>query len=291
MRSACSAALGEALLKHCKEYYIFSMTHALEHSPQAFLNDALRFIERSRKAILDISKTSFRAELKDDNSYLTAADTMAERVLREAIQARFPQHEILGEEFAGQEDSAGYLWTIDPIDGTQNFVHGIPTYGTILSLRHEGQAIVGVVDHPAMGLTYYGAKGCGAFCNGERIHIVDSLLPQGLDANEIIGTATRGMFERSGEGKLLDAFMQLHGATRIYYDVFATTQAIHGRLGAHVEFNVVLWDMSPTKLLVEEAGGAYEELRRWKDTKGQTRYSIIFGKPSVVAQVGKHFRA
>ena len=118
-------------------------------------------------------EAGFRKRLKADASYVTNADLAVERTLRALIGRRFPAHGIVGEEFPPVNAGAAFQWILDPIDGTLSFTHGIPYFGTIIALHHDGIPIVGVIDHPALGLCYSAGLGLGAWCNGRRLHVRD----------------------------------------------------------------------------------------------------------------------
>jgi histidinol-phosphatase len=259
------------------------------------LTKTLEFVREARAAILERSSKGFSIDIKSDRSFVTEADLEAEKILRARIGQNFPDHGIVGEEMENTNPSSPYQWYIDPIDGTRNFANNIPTYGTIVGLHHNGKPIAGVIDHPALNLLYYGATGQGAYCNGQRLTIHDRSAGQtrtsavGLDENEIVLISTRGMFDRSGETALFDKFLQQHPTVYIYYDVFSTTRAVQGSVGALVEFNVKMWDCSASQLLIEEAGGRFEYIRERKNPGGPTSYSMVFGKPSVVETLLKFF--
>lgn len=248
---------------------------------EEFLAHALRFVDGTRRVILDRWKAGLHPELKGDKSFVTEADLEAELFIRDAVAKHFPHHGVIGEEHPNTNPEAEFQWVVDPIDGTQNFVHGVPTFGTILGLHFRGVPLIGVIDHPALDSRCWGGKGLGVKKDGEPVRIVDTNSAT-LDVNEIIATSTRGMFERTGEGPLLDRFMQMHGATRIFYDVFGHTMAVCGNVGALVEFNVRIWDLAAAPVLVEEAGGRCVEVRRTEQPGKAPLISVIMGKPSVV---------
>lgn len=254
-----------------------------------FLEHALRFVDGTRQVIFERWKAGLHPELKGDKSLVTEADLEAELFIRDAVARHFPGHGVIGEEHPNTHPESEFQWVVDPIDGTQNFVHGVPTFGTILGVHFRGVPIVGVIDHPALDIRLWGAKEFGVWKNGERVTIVDSK-SAGLDINEIVATSTRGMFERTSEGPLLDRFMKTHGATRIYYDVFGHTMAVCGNVGALVEFNVRIWDLAAAPLLVEEAGGKCLEVRRTEVPGKAPLISVIMGKPSVVDVLAPHFQ-
>ena len=252
---------------------------------KTFKENADRFVAIARESVLKhYLNRSFTIQLKSDVSPVTEADLEAERILRESISQTYPEHGIIGEEYPPSNPASDFQWTIDPIDGTQNFAAGIPTFGIMLSLRYQNAPIIGIIDHPALNLNYSSGFGLGTFCNQKRVHIVDTPAIA-LGPEHIIITSTKGMFQRTGEGVLMDEFIKTHPTNRIYYDCFGHSLAASGCVDAMVEFNVRIWDASPTELLVTEAGGMFKYIRAQPST-APTEYtnflSAIFGKPSIV---------
>ena len=126
--------------------------------------------------------------LKYDGSVVTAADKAAEDDLRRVIEANFPGHRVFGEEGGGEEDICrGPVWLIDPIDGTNNFVHALPTWGVSAGLIRDGRPALGVIYYPVLRETYRAIAGQGAWCNGVRLHADDSAEP---DRNAIFGVTS-----------------------------------------------------------------------------------------------------
>lgn len=246
-----------------------------ERARQEYLDFALGLISRTRAAIR-ARLGKLKVEVKPDASLVTDVDKAVEILLRETIGARFPQHGILGEEFGHTQPRAPFQWILDPIDGTDNLAHEIPTYGTIIALHHEGVPLLGVIDHPALDLTYSAVRGLGAFCNGERLSIApaDTTVPL---SREIVITTAPENFARSQDLLTFDAICRAFPNLRIYRDCFAQTLAAQGSVGAMVEFNVRLWDIAAVPVLVEEAGGKYVCVRERAGV-----YSAVFGKAAVV---------
>lgn len=108
-------------------------------------------------------------ETKADASPVTAIDKQVETTIRSQIQAIYPEHGILGEEFDGKNLDAEYMWVIDPIDGTKAFITGIPVYGTLICLAHHGRPVLGIIDHPATQDRWVGAQGMVSTFNGQPI--------------------------------------------------------------------------------------------------------------------------
>lgn len=226
---------------------------------------------------------SYRVDAKSDSSPVTDADLAAERTIRQLIEDRYPEHGILGEEFDAKGPEREWLWTIDPIDGTENFARGIPTFGTMVALKHEGRPVVGVLDHPAMGVTVHAAKGRGAFWNKRKLTIGSA---EPLQAGDVIATSNRKTFERSGEGAVFDALHAWHGSARMYYDCFSHSLAARGSLAAVVEFNLAPWDLAPSEIIIREAGGEFVTVA----TEG-ARSSAVFGRTAAVRSIVEYLQA
>ena len=109
-------------------------------------------------------------ELKPDSSYVTDTDKGIERALRAMIETQFPAHGILGEEYGAQNANAEYVWVLDPIDGTAAFVAGLPVFGTLIALLHEGVPVIGVIDHLMTNDRWIGALGRPTTRNGAVVH-------------------------------------------------------------------------------------------------------------------------
>ncbi|MCB8823145.1 inositol monophosphatase family protein [Microvirga rosea] len=113
----------------------------------------------------------FRAclvEYKPDGSEVTIADRLAEEAIREILCRECPTHAILGEEFGGEFDAEGYTWVVDPIDGTTYFAMGVPLFGTLIGLLHNGEPIAGVIRFPVLGETVYAGQGLGCWRRLDR---------------------------------------------------------------------------------------------------------------------------
>src|SRR5436305_5968697 len=117
--------------------------------------------------------SSLAVEWKTDKSPVTVADREAETFLRKTLRERFPGDGFLGEEFGDQPGTTGYRWIIDPIDGTRNFVRGIPLWGTLVGLEYRDEQIAGVAEVPTLGHTYRALRGDGAYRNDRRIRVSD----------------------------------------------------------------------------------------------------------------------
>ena len=111
------------------------------------------------KITLEYFQTRHSVERKPDKSVVTIADRRAEEAIRHLVRSRFPNHSIIGEEYGAETASSDYTWIVDPIDGTQSFVHGVPFYGVLLGLEYQKKPVLGVVNCPALDEMVYAAQG------------------------------------------------------------------------------------------------------------------------------------
>ncbi len=137
--------------------------------------DLIQFTVRLADATGVVARRHFRnpalaVEAKADLSPVTIADREVELTLRREIAAAHPDHGIVGEEFPAERPDAEFVWVVDPIDGTKAFLAGKPTFGTLIALLHRGRPLLGVIDHPALGERWIGARGHPTTHNGHPVH-------------------------------------------------------------------------------------------------------------------------
>lgn len=204
-------------------------------------------------AILDryFEMTGLEREIKDDKSFVTKADKEAEAAVVTIIRERYPDHGILGEEGADVNLDAQYQWVIDPLDGTANFVNGIPIFAVSIGILHKGEPFIGVVYNPVTESLYAGEKGKGATYNGKPCRVSD----QAADA----GIVTFGPARKETERflKLFVTAKQKHFKSVRFLGSTALEMGYVARGGteAFVCTGLSLWDFAAGKLLIAEAGG------------------------------------
>ena len=252
-------------------------------------NKARLFVSETDKIIKKRFTEGFSSKEKNDNSLVTEVDLEIESYLRKRISEEFPEHGIIGEEHQASNPGSTFQWILDPIDGTQSFVHGVPTFGTLLAVQREDQNIAGIISHPMLSERYAAAIGLGCYCNDSKIQIKDQPTDK-IDPNEIITICSRKQWELTNQRADFDRFWDKHSFFRIYYDCFALSRAVAGQVGCAVEMNVNLWDIAPCQVMVKEAGGAYIDLGKTTLTDGKNLYSALFGKKSVVRFVKDWFQ-
>ena len=194
--------------------------------------------------------------LKADRSPVTVADHEAEAAIVETLRRAFPDHGVLGEE-SGSRGSAERRFIVDPIDGTRNFVRGIPVWAVMLGLEERGAITAGVIWEPVRGNLYLARRGQGAFLNGERIRVsrVAAL------GEAMLVHATLNALRRDG---LWDGFVRLVDATarqRGFGDYLCYTTIAEGKAEVALATNVKAWDLAAAKILLEEAGGRLTDVR------------------------------
>lgn len=211
------------------------------------------------RAAGDVALKYFRrgveVTLKADRSPVTQADREAEQVIVELLGREFPTHGFLGEEL-GARGSKDVRWIVDPIDGTRNFVRGIPIWAVLIALEERGEITAGVILNPVSGELWTARKGQGAFLGGERIRVSEvSSLEKATLVHASLGPVRRGGH--------WDGFLRLVDATdrqRGFGDFMCYTVLAEGKAEIVVEApDLKPWDLAPVKLLVEEAGGRFTD--------------------------------
>ena len=214
------------------------------------LADVADEITFSRFRALDL-----RVEAKPDLTPVSDADLAVEDALRAVLATRRPDDAILGEEH-GSTGVGPRQWVVDPIDGTKNFVRGVPVWATLIALRVEDRTDVGVVSAPALRRRWWASRGAGAFADGQPIHVsaVTSMADAHLSYSSLPGWESQGR---------LDGLLQLSRdcwRTRAFGDFWSHVLVAEGAVDASFEPEVSLWDLAPLQVIVEEAGGTFTSL-------------------------------
>ncbi len=139
--------------------------------PPAFIDLAGRLADAAGVVARRYFRQPVDVEAKADQSPVTVADREAEAVMRELIEAEFPDHGIAGEEHGDVRTDAEYVWHLDPIDGTRSFISGKPVFGILVGLAHHGRPLLGVIDQPVNGERWLGAAGRPTTLNGQPVSV------------------------------------------------------------------------------------------------------------------------
>ena len=248
---------------------------------ELFLGAAVEVVDDARRRILTMTESGFAHRHKADRSFVTEVDLAVETAMRDALLARFPTHDVLGEEYGARGADSRYRWVIDPIDGTMSLRHGIPLFGTLLALLDGGEPIVAVLDLPMLGRRFHAGRGLGAFRNDEPWRLEDDGTP--ID-DQVIAVGDRKQFVAAGMLDAFDRLMAEHPTVRTYTDCFGHALALDGAVGAMVDVDLRLWDLVATRLLIQEAGGVIHA-KETRTDRGEPRYHALFGRPRTVAWI------
>ena len=234
------------------------------------LNIAVKAARRAgsiiNRAALDRTQLEIRA--KRANDFVTQVDKSAEAAIIDVIREAFPDHAILGEESGALPGKSGgaakaakseYLWIIDPLDGTTNFIHGFPQYCVSIGLQHRGATQHGVVYDPAKNELFTASKGRGAFLDDRRMRV--SKCVQLKDALVGTGFPFKEMTRLDLYMKQLRHLMQnCSGVRRAGAAALDLAYVAAGRLDAFWEMGLSPWDMAAGALMITEAGGLVGDL-------------------------------
>jgi len=215
--------------------------------------------------------SDLRVETKPDLSPVTEADRAIERALRERIAAERPGDSVLGEE-EGSSGEGGRRWILDPIDGTRNYSRGIPVFATQIALEIEGEVELGLISAPALGRRWWAEHGAGAYCSSGPIHvsgvkkIEDAAVSIGFGRRIGVSSVERlenavVSFELSEGIERLAPLAERSWHARSFGDFWQHMLVAEGSVDVAVDPAVKIWDCAPLKIIVEEAGGRFSDLR------------------------------
>ena len=217
------------------------------------LADRADAISLSRYQALDLVIT-----IKPENSPVTDADRAVERAIIDAIAGQYPTDGVVGEEF-GTSGSKDRYWVIDPIDGTKNFLRGVPTWATLIALVENEQVVASVVSCPALYRRWYATAGGGAFVvegNSPARKLAVSKVSAIKDASIAYSDFQGWGARRPAFEKLLDSAWRTRGLG----DFWSHMLVAEGAVDVAIEPSLALWDMAALDLIVREAGGRFTSL-------------------------------
>jgi histidinol-phosphatase len=223
---------------------------------------ALQLAERADALTMErFGALDLHVATKPDLTPVTDADRSVESALRDTLSQQRPDDPVLGEEFGGTTAFAGRQWVIDPIDGTKNFVRGVPVWATLIGVLQDGIPVAGVVSAPALQRRWWAGAGMGAFASfaggpARRVTVssVADLDSASLSFSSLSGWAKLGLRDRFIE--LTDTVWRV----RAYGDFLSYCLLAEGAVDIAAEPEVNLWDLAALDILVREAGGAFTSL-------------------------------
>ena len=211
---------------------------------------------------------------KPDNTPVTDADRAVETAIREALATHRQTDGLVGEEFGSDKGTSGRYWVIDPIDGTKNFMRGVPTWATLIALVNVDssgieEVIVGIASAPALARRWSAAKGHGAFVRFSSGNIDDLSEDLGASSNEKkisvskvakLSDASISYSDFVGWGDRLEPFQKMLASawrTRGIGDFWSHMLVAEGAVDIAIEPKLAVWDMAALDIIVREAGGAF----------------------------------
>src|SRR5882672_340286 len=226
------------------------------------LNIAVRAARKAGSIInrAALSNEGLKVRAKQANDFVTQVDQAAEEAIIGIVRHAYPEHGFLAEESGRSEGAAEYVWIIDPLDGTTNFIHGFPQYCVSIGVEHRGALAHGVVYDPVRNELFTASKGRGAFLNDRRMRVSKCLKLQ--DALVGTGFPFKELTRADLYLRQLRALMEKSsGVRRAGAAALDLAYVACGRLDAFWELGLSPWDMAAGALLIQEAGGLVGDLK------------------------------
>ena len=219
-----------------------------------YLQDLEPIAREAGALLLSYFDRHIKIEYKGDVDLVTAADRASEKLIVERLQARWPQHGIVGEEGTRTDTGAEYRWYVDPLDGTTNFAHGYPVFCVSIALaRNDDQLEAGVLYDPTRDELFAAELGSGATLNGKSIHVsnvarlAESILGTGFPSHKRHQNPNIHLYQQ--------ITLRSHGVRRAGSAALDLANVAAGRYDGFWEFNLNPWDTAAGVLIVQEAGG------------------------------------
>ena len=190
-------------------------------------------------------------DAKADASPVTAADRAIEEAARDLVRRQAPELGIFGEEFGESKAPGDVRLIIDPIDGTRNFIRGIPIFGSLLAIEETGRVTAGLVSAPALGQRWHAARGLGAYCGSRRLRVSPI---RALEQAQIFHGDLSGAAEKPLPPGAMTLFRRVH-RTRGFGDFYQHLLVAEGAGEFAIDPEVKPWDIAALQVIVEEAGG------------------------------------
>jgi histidinol-phosphatase len=223
---------------------------------------ALSLADSADRITLDrAGAADLRVQAKPDRSPVTDADLAVEDAIRAVLRVHRPHDEVVGEERGGASGDAGRAWLLDPIDGTKNFLRGVPVWATLIALVEDGEPAVGVVSAPALRRRWWAATGAGAHTrdpNGTSRAITVSGVGDLADA--YLSTTDLGSWTRYRSRECYLSLVDATWESRAFGDFWQHCLVAEGAIDLAAEPIVNPWDVAAVQVLVQQAGGRFTDL-------------------------------
>ncbi len=231
----------------------------MEKEQSEFLKVGLRAVKEAEKILLKyFDEGDLGERTKADNTPVTKADVESQKVIIDTIRNSFPDHKFLGEEDTEKVDLSKeeFIWIVDPIDGTKNYIRKNPLFGTLVGLMHNGEMILGISNSPVLGELMYAEKGAGAYLNGQLVRV--SPINQVSEAALSFGGLK--YFDKLNKiDNLVKLSKDAKGARGIG-DSWSFHLVAQGKIDIMVDAQTFIWDIAALSLIIEEAGGKVTDI-------------------------------
>ena len=225
--------------------------------PSESLSDLLDFARQvafeAGRLTVGYFQTGVKPDFKADDTPVTIADKKAEELVRARIEAAYPNHAILGEEFGEIRSGASHRWIIDPIDGTKSFMCGVPIYGTLIGVEIDGESKVGVAYFPGLDEMISAATGHGCSLNGRACRVSD----QTDLSRAIMSHADTAAYANSGKTNRWARLQQAVYYNAGWCDAYGYLLVASGRIEIMSDPIMNVWDCAPFLPILREAGGYF----------------------------------
>jgi histidinol-phosphatase len=248
-----------------------SLRRGTDAELRGWVNLALAACDEADQIALEHFRRDLVIETKPDRSFVTIADTSIEEAIRARIAAAEPSHGIVGEEYGTEAGGASVRWYVDPIDGTHNFIRGVPLFGTLLAVERDGELQAAVLSAPALRERWWAWRGGGAWGAGAAGAVGSAA--RRIRTSRVTALADALMLYGSGRdivasGRVpgFTALLEAVWRERGFGDFWGYALTAEGAAEAMLEIDLSPWDAAAPTLLVEEAGG------RVTDLEGRRRF-------------------
>ncbi|MEO7664930.1 MAG: inositol monophosphatase family protein [Candidatus Limnocylindrales bacterium] len=234
---------------------------------RGWVEAALGWCDAADEVALRHFRASPTTTRKPDRTFVTEADTDVERLIRDRIAAEFRGHGVVGEEYGDDAGGAAVRWYVDPIDGTHNYLRGIPIFATLLGVERDGELQAGIMSAPAMGVRWYAWRGGGAWATGLSGGDADPGIPRRLRVTRIADLreaqlvyASPTSLRATGLAPGFDRLARTAWRERGFGEFWGYGLVAEGAAEIMVEAGLKMWDVAAPAVIIEEAGGRITDL-------------------------------
>ena len=250
-----------------------SLRRGSDSELRGWVDAALGWADEADAIALGHFRQDVEVTRKPDRSFVTAADTAIERLIRDRVASTFPEHGVVGEEYGSDRSDSSVRWYVDPIDGTHNYLRGVPVFATLLAVERDGELQAAVLSAPALGGRWHAWRGGGAWARwqatGASARRIQASAISAIDEAQVLYAGTRDVVA-SGRAPGFEGLLDAAWRERGLGDFWGYTLIAEGAAEAMIEVELSIWDTAAPAVLVEEAGGRVTNFDGRRDVSGAT---------------------